>query len=665
LVKLDISETVKRRLNTLMFIIFIVFSLILIRLADVQIVNGTQYTQKANQKANVKVTIPAMRGNIYDDKGTLIAYSKGSFTAVFKEPSTMTKNSFLDLATKLQPVLGMDRAEILKQMDCGWALNNGTMVRVPRGTSKFLEKDLKYDLNEKQIAYLSEHLTYLPGIDVSTKPIRVYDKKQVAVQAVGYVRKFGVAQQSDISYYKDNKNAYNPDQMVGLDGIEFSYEKFLQGKNGYKTYEVTSDQQILKQLNQVQPQQGDNLYLTLDDRVQLDSRDFIQGFLPKLRASGQQTANARTAYAVAMEVKTGKIVAMISYPEYDPNIWTKNTLDTNDYNQIEYSVLNGTIRSAPYDVRPLTGKVALDEVGKHPSSIVPTGSAIKPATEMMGMGEQIISPYDGWQDPGSYHYGKGTDTVHNDNNENYGLLTPQKALEKSSNTYMARIGDLTEQKYKLKSIAILQRYHQAFGLGIKTGVDLPYESRGIQDFLTMNKTYGPLAAMVQSAFGQQTHYTVMQLAQYASTLANNGTRMQPQLVDHIVDSKGNQVRGFKPVVESKLNEPDIYWNTIREGMGLVASSGGTAGTTFAGFPYQIAAKTGTSDQDIYVKSPTVNQWYKYASVSNGVFISYAPLNNPKLAVAVVVPEGGYGAGSAAVIARHIYESYDKYIGLGK
>ncbi|WCK52543.1 penicillin-binding protein 2 [Aneurinibacillus sp. Ricciae_BoGa-3] len=652
------------RLNLLLLIIFSLFVLVVIRLADVQIVQGNQYSQKATQKANVKVVIPAMRGNIYDSKGNLIAYSKGTYTAVFKEPESMKKQQYVDLATQLQPVLGLDRSKILSQMDCGWNLDkSGKVVAVARQTSKFLEKDLKYDLTPQQIAYLSEHRLELAGIDVSVKPVRVYDNKQVAVQAIGYVRKYGVAQQSNIAYYQNKQNVYDLNQMVGLDGIELSYEQYLQGKNGYHEYALAANQQILKELNQVPPQSGDNLYLTLDDRVQLDTRDFIKGFLPKLQSSGK--TNAKTAYVVAMEVKTGKIVAMISYPEYDPNIWSKNTLDSNDYNHIAYSLINGTIRSAPYDVFPLTGKAAQDEVGKHPSSMVPTGSAIKPSTLMMGMGEQIISPYDSWADPGTYRYGRGTDSVHNDNYDNYGILTPQKALEKSSNTYMARIGDLTAQKYGKKAISIMQKYHAAFGLGVKTQVDLPYEEKGIQDFLTMNKVYGPLAAMVQSAFGQQTHYTVMQLAQYATTLANNGVRMKPQLVDRITDPNGKKIRAYHPVVLSKLNEPDIYWNTIREGMGLVTQGNGTAGTTFAGFPYPVAAKTGTSDQDIYVKSPTSNTWSKYASVSNGVFMSYAPLNNPKLAVAVVVPEGGFGASSAGIIARHVYESYDKYVGLAK
>ncbi|WCK56342.1 penicillin-binding protein 2 [Aneurinibacillus sp. Ricciae_BoGa-3] len=656
----DFQKFLAIRFNLLLFLAFFSFSIIILRLAYIQIANGSQYTEIANQKSNIKMVIPAMRGNIYDRRGNMIATSKGTYTAVFKETDRMTKVEFLKLATKLEPVLGMDRKKILNLMDCGWKMQNGCMVETGRQMSKFSTKDLKYDLSPHQIAFLSEHRLDFPGVHVEVKPIRVYNEKQVAVQTVGYVRKYGVAQTSRIIDYMDKTDLVEPDQMVGFDGVEFSYEKYLQGKNGSHLYQITADQQIQKEIGQIIPQQGNSLFLTLDERVQLESRDFIKRFLPALKNKGSN--HPRTAYAVAMEVKTGKIVAMISYPEYDPNIWTKNLLDTNDYNQIQYSLLNGTIRSAPYDVRPLTGKDAETEVAKHPSSLVPTGSVIKPATLMMGLGEKIISPQDKWLDQGDYHYGRGSDSVHNDSYDIYGFLTPQKALEKSSNTYVARIGDLTQQKYGKKAISIMKTYHQAFGLGVKTKVDLPFESKGIQDFLTMDKVYGSLAAMVQSSFGQQTHYTVLQLAQYAATLANNGIRIQPQIVDRIVDRNGNTVRRFNPQVLSRFYEPDIYWKTIREGMGRV-SKNGTAGRVFAGFPFHIAAKTGTSDQDIFVKSTDSNNWYKYGSASNGVFISYAPIDRPKLAVAVVVPEGGYGAGSAAVIARQVYESYNRNIGL--
>ncbi len=660
-------KQVFNRLNLLLLLVFLIFALIIFRLAYVQVVKGEEYQAEAVSKSDKKVPIPAMRGNIYDRHGNLIVHSRGSFTAVFQEKEYMDKDYYIQLATKLEKILeGTTKEDLLKKMDVGYEYKNGNVVKSPRMTQKFLEKDLKHDLSQKEIAYLSEHRNELDGVAVITKPIREYDPKQVAVQTIGYVRPFNVADNQGIEYYRQRKDDYLPNQTVGYDGIERSYEEELRGENGYRLYQVDAHQNILKQIKEVPPKRGNNLYLTIDQRVQLETRDFIKSFLPKLRATGRNASYAKTAYAVAMEVKTGKIVAMVSYPEYDPNIWTSGP-DKETYEQNKYSFTNGTIRSAPYDVRPKTGKAAEMENYKHPASIVPAGSVVKPLTVLMGLSEGLITPYDYWADPGAYHYGGASDVVRNDSGHNYGMLTPRTAIQKSANTYMARIGKLMSEKHGKNSVTVYQKYYHAFGLGVKTGVDLPGESAGNEDFLVMNKRYGPLAAMVQASFGQQGRYTAMQLAQYVATIANKGVRLRPQLVDRIVDAKGNVVRPYKTEVLNVIKESDINWRTIHQGMAMV-TQGGTATSAFAGFPYRVAAKTGTSQQDIYVPDSTdftkkVN-WRKYKEINNGVFVSFAPVEDPKLAVAVIVPEGGYGSQSAGRIARAIYEAYDKYIGLG-
>jgi penicillin-binding protein 2 len=663
----DRTRQVFSRLNLLLLLVFFVFAAIIFRLSYVQVVDGEKYANKATAKSDKKVPIPALRGNIYDRNGNLIVHSRGSFTAVFQEKDYMDKDYYINLVTKLEKILpGTTKEDLLKKMDVGYEYKNGKVERTARMTSKFLEKDLKHDLSQKEIAYLAEHRSELDGVTVVTKPIREYDPKEVAVQAIGYVRPYNVADNQGIEYYRQRKDMYLPNQTVGYDGIERSYEDELRGENGYRMYQVAADQTILQQIKEVPPQRGNNLYLTIDQRVQLETRDFIKDFLPKLRATGRNASYAKNAYAVAMEVKTGKIVAMVSYPEYDPNIWASGP-DKDTYEQNQYSFTNGTIRSAPHDVRPKTGKDAELENYKHPASVVPAGSSVKPATVMMGLSEGLISPNDYWPDPGAYRYGGASDVVRNDNGHNYGMLTPQTALEHSANTYMARIGELFSKKYKKNSVSVYQKYYHSFGLGVKTGVDLPGESAGGEDFLTMNEKYGPLAAMVQASFGQQGRYTTLQLAQYAATLANKGVRMRPQLVDRIVDNNGKVVRPYKPEVLNVLKEPDEYWRTVHQGMYMV-TQGGTASGVFTGFPYKVAAKTGTSQQDIYAPDSVdftkkVN-WHKYKEINNGVFISFAPLDNPKLAVAVVVPEGGYGAASAGRIARAIYDAYDKYVGLG-
>jgi penicillin-binding protein 2 len=325
-------------------------------------------------------------------------------------------------------------------------------------------------------------------------------------------------------------------------------------------------------------------------------------------------------------------------------------------------------------------------VEKHPSSVVPAGSVIKPLTVLLGLNEKLIAPNDRWQDVGIYRYGRGgSDKVPNYNGgKNLGLLTPQTAIQKSANTYMARIGERLVQQKK-NPVKLFQNYTHQFGLGVKTGIDLPYENDGVEDYLSTAERYSDLAAVVQASFGQQEKYTTLQLAQYVSTLANYGKRLKPLIVDRITEKtdEGQEVvvKTFKPEVLNEVNIDKKYFDIVKQGMIMVTKQGGTAYSTFMDFPYTVAAKTGTSEQDIYIRQTYVDKdgkikvkqiksasgkmidaWKFYQRVENATFISYAPAENPKLAVAVVVPEGG-GTPSAQVIARKIYEIYDHYVGL--
>ncbi|MFB0831356.1 peptidoglycan D,D-transpeptidase FtsI family protein [Brevibacillus laterosporus] len=659
-----------QRMQWIFLITFFLFSAIILRLAQLQIIEGSEFERVLSSRSLKKDPIPAVRGDIYDRNGKLLVYSRASFTAVFHEPEGIKQREIIELAKKLEKVLrGMTQSAIIKKLDVGFTWENGQRKNIARNAPKYMEKEIKYDLTPEEIAYLEEHREDLPGVDVVTKSIREYDTKQIAVQTIGYVRPYHVAQNLNSSFYKTEQENYLSDQLVGLDGIERSYEKELRGKNGYRLYEVAADQSVQRELKKEAPIRGQSLYLNIDERVQLEIRDFIKDFLPKLRGSVSLASGAKTAYVVAMEVDTGKVVSMVSYPEYDPNVWVHGP-DQATYEQMKYSVTNGTIREAPYDVRPLTGPSAEQENNKHPKSIVPSGSVMKPITVLLGLKEGIITPSDQWTDPVTYYYGRGNDRIKNDNGHNYGVLNPVKAIAKSSNTYMARIGEGVAKKEGNRAVSLLQEYYHQFGLGVLTEVDLPSENKGKEDYLVMNQSYGPLAAMVQASFGQQVRATTVQLAQYAATLANKGVRLQPQLVDKIVDEKGNIVFRPKPKVLNKIEQPQVHWDILRNGMIQVTQPGGTSVNAFRGLPYQVAAKTGTSEQDIYVpvistnsKGESITKWHKHARVNNGVIIAYAPADKPKLAVAVVVPEGGYGGRSASNISRAVFQAYDKYVGL--
>jgi penicillin-binding protein 2 len=647
------NKTMKKRLSTLFFIIFLSFITLVGRLSDVQIVHGNEYLQQENQNSVQDIPIQAVRGNILDRQGVTVANSRVSYTAVFHEEDWMNEEYMLGLAKRLASVLQVPYDDLVTKMDFGYGPDG---KYVGRQEPKFLEKDLKFDLNPQEVSKLEEHRTELyKGIQVETKSIRVYNPQQIAVQTVGYVRPFAVAVTSKSEYKSQSQSdAYLPNQPVGYDGVEESFEDYLKGTNGVKKILVDSKNNAMKVMEDTPPKKGDNVYLTIDSRIQEDAKKFTDSYLAQLRQN-PNTQLVRNAYAVAIEVKTGKVVAMLSYPEYDPNIWVKG-LDKNSWKQVQYRYLNGTIRPAPYDA-----SANPDQDGKHPNSIIPSGSVIKPSTVMMALNEGLIQPDNTWRDEPDFRYGSRTDVVHNWSHKDFGILTPQKALQVSSNTYMSHLGMMLVQNNK-NPISTFQKYQHDFGLGIPTKINLPNESDGTEDYVKTSKQVSTMAAIIQASFGQQEHYTTLQLANYVATIANKGERLKPLIVDKIVSPEGKLVKQMKPEVLSDSKFDDAYWNVVDEGMKMVTDQGGTAYMQFLGTPYKVAAKTGTSQQDIYVKKSD-GHWGLYSKIENASFIGFAPADNPKLAVAVVVPEGGYSTESANYIARAIFDSYNKYYGL--
>lgn len=218
------------------------------------------------------------------------------------------------------------------------------------------------------------------------------------------------------------------------------------------------------------------------------------------------------------------------------------------------------------------------------------------------------------------------------------------AIKYSSNAFMVdMVGEKLYNKYGSNGIEIWDKYMKEFGLGVSTGIDLPDEYLGTLEYTTESETV--LSRLAYASFGQQGKYTAMQLAQYAATLAGRGKRMEPHLVSKITDADGNIVKRFEPKVLNEVKFNAAYWDEVISGMKTDVNA-------FGGFPYDFARKTGTSEQD-----------YKGQLMENGVFIAFAPRENPKLAVAVVIPEGGFGAYSAAPVARKIFDAYDQEYGL--
>ncbi|MDF2924010.1 MAG: penicillin-binding protein 2 [Paenibacillaceae bacterium] len=664
-------ETHKRahfsiRINMFFFGTFLLFSALIVRLAVLQFVEGKELAAEEMLQTKKNITISPIRGNIYDLDGYPIAYTTSAQSLFYRIVPGQTKEEKIALARSLaditakkgSPSYGMlDAAEIIKRMDVGLDLD-GNPAKEPSYT--FQPRRIKAGLTKEEIAYLSEHQDELRGIEIVEESTRVYDDSSVAVQLVGYLRPFSTARnqaQSYLNYYRDNPGEYLNEEFVGFDGLEFLYQEELRGRNGSKSYPVNSNSQIIGQVKITPPEKGHNLYLTLRKDVQLAAENAIVKqleFMKSKEAERQKTPalgkEALAGYAVAMEVDTGRVVAMASIPDYDPNIWARERIPEDIWQSIQFKYMNGTIRERYADVADDRQRA------KHSSSLVPLGSTIKPLSVLVALNEGMFGANEKYADPTTFYFGRDKkSSVSNSDKHNYGILTPASAIRWSSNTFMSEmVGNRLYMSSKYPAfpkegnvVEVWDKYMKKFSLGELTGSRLPGEYPGDPYYFETAKRESAQSVMIYASFGQQARYTTLQLAEYASMLANRGKRYRPVFVDRITTYDGQLLKTIEPELISEEQFPDAYWKVLENGMKEVFITG------FEGVGYELARKTGTSQQQVAGQL-----------LENAVFIAYAPIAKPKLAVAVVVPEGGFGSWGAAPIARAIFDAYDQYYGLG-
>ncbi|WP_433746995.1 peptidoglycan D,D-transpeptidase FtsI family protein [Paenibacillus amylolyticus] len=620
------------RLNLFFFAAFVIFSILIFRLAFVQFVEGPELTYMETSRNTKDIPLAPVRGPIYDATGEVaLAYSEpvqSLYVLLYEDyRNDERRQEAEELAHDLAAVFKQfnpgdkeqpDAEEIIKRLDLDYQKTFGYVPRL-----------VKSDLSTKEIAFFMEKKAEYPGVMVLEENIRKYDPDGVAVQVVGYTREFKRAPDSLAKYkairegastQRDPGLVYHEEEKVGFDGLELQYQEELRGRSGYQSIDIDARNLPDGTMLQTPPEKGYSLVSTINKEIQMAAQEAITDELRRL-------PKAITGYAVAMEVDTGNVVAMASMPDYDPNDW--------DYDKIKYVFRNGTTESfPPNDAKPSRAE-----------SVVLLGSVIKPLSVLIGLKEGLFTAGQTYHDPGYAVLGKDGRQVKNSHSAYNGSITARRAIEKSSNAFMIdMVGKRLLSKYgSEKSIDVWHKHMQEFGLGVSTGVDLPSEYLGTLEYKKDHES--ALTRLAFASFGQQAKYTTMQLAQYTTMLANKGKRMEPHLVKEIRDADGNVVKEIKPKVLNEVDFADAHWNEVHKGMVTKVSS-------FDGFPYDYARKTGTSEQGT---GPNKKE--------NGVFIAFAPRDNPKLAVAVVVPEGGFGSVSASPIARKIFDAYDEVYGL--
>ncbi len=479
------------------------------------------------------------------------------------------------------------------------------------------------------VDYLKEHSLDFPGIEVDTSFLRSYPNKAFATHVLGYV---GEASQSEINQITSGDPIKSGDQ-VGKSGVEKTYDTYLRGKAGYKTVEVDNLGRPIKFLEDVAPKPGNNLVLTIDSDLQKAAEQALVEGVKQAHTAGFK--NADGGALVALDPNTGQVLAMASYPTYDPSLFVGGI------SQQAYDELLAPAAHQPMLNRAIAGQY-------------PAGSTFKPFVADSALSAKVITPDTLFTANGKFSV-LGT-TWKDWNPAHLGDVNLAQALMQSIDVYFYNVGYLM---YK-QTGPVLQQGLEKFGFGALTGIDIPGEVKGrvpdsawkasIPGATEEQKAWKP-GDDINLAIGQgDLLLTPLQLAVGLSAIANynpalgQGTVWVPHLGLQITDPSGNVINQIAPESQGEVALDPHDMAEIQRGLKLVVSDPqGTANKVFKGFPITVAGKTGTAQK----KPGDDYAW----------FMGYAPADKPQIVVVALVEQGGHGSSIAAPMVRSVMESY--------
>lgn len=675
------------RLNFLLFIVFILFVALIAQLGYLQILYGSKFEGEVEKTDKTTITSSVPRGMIYDEKGRVLVGNKANNAISYTKSVDALSSDIYKTANRLSQWVSVDTGNLTRRDKADYYLANAKNLKkveaslpkskTHKANGDAIDSDALYklelaavkssnlhltsqqksaaamykimsgayqlstvyvknsDMSEKEVAEVSEHLSELPGINVTNDWSRSYPNGSSVASIIGDVSSEKTGLPSDkINEYL--AQGYSRNDRVGTSYLEQQYESTLRGTKAQTQVTLNADNKIVGSKKTYSGQKGDNLVLTINSAFQKKVDSALQSGFSSAK-SGGATQYSSGAYAMALNPKTGAILAM-SGLKYNPK----------------------------------TGKTTSDALGIINRDFV-MGSVVKGATVLGGMMDGVITPSNNTITDSPIYFSGGLVKKAVYSAGTYNSLDAAQALEVSSNIYMMRLA-MKEGKAKYqansyfhmnKSIFAKERgYFNQFGLGIKTGIDLPGESAGYEG------TTSDVVKSLDLAYGNYDAYTTLQLGQYISTIANNGLRMKPYLVQSIRKSNadgslGSVVSETQPTVLNRVGATQSEINVVKQGMYNVTHGSMSWGTAheLKSFTPAIAGKTGTA-QTFYYDPDNPNNTNPPETLTSS-FVGYAPANNPKVAVVVVFPNISTSADEAHYntnVAQNIFKAYFQTIG---
>lgn len=664
------------RYNLITILVYIVGIVLIVQLFNLQIVNGKEYRETSNTRLSRETVIKAARGSIKDRTGNLLVTTKMGFNIeLYKTKiNTTTLNKTIlntikilennndkyinNLPISIEPfkfTIDDEESQVnwKKENDikedatpeqCFYELKEkykieqdnileAYKIMVVRyeisrnGYSSIRPVTIAKDVSRESAVKLGEQSIYFPGISATNEPMVSYPSGSLASHILGYV---GNITETELDGREDT---YGINDVIGKVGIQYVFEEYLRGKDGIKQLDMSVDGTITDEYITQEAVAGSDVILTIDANLQAATEKALANNIKKIASGGfSKRSDAKAGAAVVMNVKTGEILAMASYPDYEPELFvngiSQKKLD--EYNKGD-NIFNRAI-----------------------SGVYAPGSTFKMITAIAGLETGVIAPTEKINDIGVYKKAhEPACWIWNSYGMSHGWLNVTEAITHSCNYFFYEVG------YRA-TIDNIAKYAKYYGLGEKTNVELPMEEKGIVATRDKAKERGDewqIGETLSAAIGQSYNsYTPIQMAKYISMLANGGEPIDVTIVKSINDVNGNQVSkeditkfvnaklGLTKEKKENLNIKKENIDAILKGMkGVTSEEGGTAYSTFANFNIELGGKTGSAQTDVQGK---INGW----------FVGFAPYEEPEIAVVVLVENAGSGSYTAEV-ARDILQEY--------
>jgi penicillin-binding protein 2 len=576
------------------------FAILFFRLWYLQVLSGDKYLAEANNNRTREIRVSAPRGDVLDRTGKVLVGNRTSLALQVNPQKLPTAAAERQAELgRLGKLIGMPLRKVRRTMHQELKLAPSTPVT------------LRSDVPSTLVFFLQENRGRFPGVEVQQVFVRRYPQGTLAAHILGNVGEISPDQ------LKEPRNrGVQPGDQIGQDGVEYEYDRYLRGHAGATRIQVDSMGRPTPggQLSVKEPVPGDSLRLTIDSSLQA-------------AGEGALAARGLPGAFVAMNVHTGEVLALGSYPTFDPSIFTK---------PLSQSQVNALYRDPV--AAPITDRAT--------QGLYPTGSTFKPFTAIAALDGGFLGLDEPITDNGSLTVGGVT--FQNAGGGAYGTLTLPSALQVSDDVFFYTLG------YRMNGTTQLQRWVHKLGVGEATGIDLPSESPGLiptpkwrNRLYKKGLTDRPWSAgdNVNLAVGQgDVQLDPLQMAVGYSTIANGGTVVTPHVGKEVDDTAGRVVQEITPTPKRHVKINPAFRDAILSGLHAAAQSpGGTSYPVFGGFPVPVAGKTGTAERPPYADQ----SWY----------VVLAPYPNPRIVVAVTFEQGGFGVDSAAPAALTILNEY--------